>query len=44
MHTEFLSEILNGRDHSEDLDVVGKIILKRIFGNWVCGLDAHDSG
>jgi hypothetical protein len=30
MHIEFLSEILKGRDHSEGLDVDGKIILKWI--------------
>jgi hypothetical protein len=30
MHTKFWSEILKGRDDSEDLDVDGKIILEWI--------------
>jgi hypothetical protein len=31
MLANFLSEDLNGRDHSEDLDVDGKIILEWIL-------------
>ena len=31
VHTEFLWENLRERDHFEDLDVDGKIILKWIF-------------
>jgi hypothetical protein len=27
-------ERLRGKHHSEDLDVDGRIILKRILGNW----------
>jgi hypothetical protein len=32
MRTEFWLESLKGRDHSEDLDVNGRIILKWILG------------
>jgi len=32
MHIKFLSENPKERDHSEDLDVDGKIILDWIFG------------
>jgi hypothetical protein len=32
MHTKFSSESLKGRDHSEDLDVDGEIILEWILG------------
>jgi hypothetical protein len=32
MHTKFCPEKLKGRDHSEDLDVDGKIILEWILG------------
>jgi len=32
MHTKFWPENLKGRDHAEDLDVNGKIILKWILG------------
>jgi len=32
MNTKFLSENLRGRDYSEDLRVIGKIILRRILG------------
>jgi hypothetical protein len=32
MHTDFWSENLKLRDHSEDIDVDGNIILERIFG------------
>jgi len=36
-------ENLKGRDHSEDLDVGGKIILEwNLVGR--CGLDASESG
>jgi hypothetical protein len=35
MHTKFWLENLKGRDHLEDLDVVGKIILERILRKWV---------
>jgi len=31
---EELSENLKGRDHSEDLDVDGKVTLKFILGKW----------
>jgi hypothetical protein len=34
MRTEFWSEILNGKDRSEDPDVDGKIILEWILGKW----------
>jgi len=33
MHTKFWSEILKGRDHSEDLGVDGRIISESIFGD-----------
>jgi hypothetical protein len=32
MHTKSWSENLTGRDHSEDLDIDGKIILEWILG------------
>jgi len=32
MHTKFWFENLKGKDHSEDLGVDGKIILKWIIG------------
>jgi hypothetical protein len=32
MHTKFWSENLKGRDHSEGVDVDGKIILEWIVG------------
>jgi len=32
MHTKFWSENLKRRDHSEDRDVYGKIILERMIG------------
>jgi hypothetical protein len=32
MNTKFLSVSLKGRDHSEDLDVEGRIILEWILG------------
>jgi hypothetical protein len=32
MHTKFLSENLKSRDHSEDLDVYGRIILEFMLG------------
>jgi hypothetical protein len=32
MHTKFLSESLKGRDHAEDLEVDGKILLQCILG------------
>jgi hypothetical protein len=32
MHIVFWLESLKGRDHSEDLGVDGRIILKRILG------------
>jgi hypothetical protein len=35
MYTEFWSQNLKGRDHSEDLRVDGKIILKWILGKQV---------
>jgi len=46
MRTSFLLQNLNGRDHSEDLGVDGKIILEWIWGNKVggCGLDECGSG
>jgi hypothetical protein len=31
MHTKFWSESLKGKDHSEELDIDGSIILKWIF-------------
>jgi hypothetical protein len=34
MHTKFWSENLKGKDHSEDLDVDGKIILEWILGKY----------
>jgi hypothetical protein len=39
-----LLESLNGRDHSEDLGLRGRIILKRIFGKRVCGCGLDTSG
>jgi len=46
MHTIFWLTSLMGRDHSEDIDVDGKVILEFILGNTVggCGLDASGSG
>jgi hypothetical protein len=38
MSTKFWLEILKGRDHSYDLDVDGRIILKWIFGKYGLGL------
>jgi hypothetical protein len=35
MHTKFRLEILEGRDHSEDLGINGRIILKLILGKQV---------
>jgi hypothetical protein len=45
MHTKFLFEILKGRDHSKDLGVNGRIILKWILGKWCvrCGLNSSGS-
>jgi hypothetical protein len=34
MHTQFWSENLKGRDHFEDLDVDGRIVLEWILGKW----------
>jgi hypothetical protein len=46
MHVRCWLEGLKGRDLSKDMDVDGKILLKRILGKWVCGcgLDSCDSG
>jgi hypothetical protein len=38
MRTKFWLEILKGRDHSEDLDVDERIILKWILGKSGLGL------
>jgi hypothetical protein len=38
MYTKFWMESLKGRDHSEDLSVDGRIILK-----WVLGREGVDS-
>jgi hypothetical protein len=47
MHTKFCSVKLKGSDHSEDLDVDGRIMLgcvprERRMGR--CGLDSSGSG
>jgi len=34
MHTKFWSPIRKVRDHSEDLEVDGRIILERILRRW----------
>jgi hypothetical protein len=34
MHTKFWSQNLKGRDHVEDLDVDGRIILQCILGTY----------
>jgi len=41
MHTNFWSENLKGRDHSEDVFVNAKIVLEWILGKRLrrCGLD-----
>jgi hypothetical protein len=41
-YIELLSENLKGREHSEDVEVGGKIILEWILGKWVvrCGIEA----
>jgi hypothetical protein len=44
MRTRFWFESLKGRDHSEDLGVDGKIILKLILGNRVRGRELDSSG
>jgi hypothetical protein len=48
MHIVFRLENLKGRDHSEDLDVDGKVTLEWILEKWggvgVCGLDASGLG
>jgi hypothetical protein len=46
MYTQFRSEDLKGKDHSEDLDADGRIILQRILniGCKRCGLDLSGSG
>jgi hypothetical protein len=43
--TKFLLESLNGRDHSEDVGVGGRIILKWILGKYGlgCGLGSCGS-
>jgi hypothetical protein len=33
-NAKFRYGILQGRDHSEDLSVVGRVMLKRIFRSW----------
>jgi len=30
------------RDHLEDLSITGKVMLRRIFKNWVGGMDSSD--
>jgi hypothetical protein len=39
MHKKCWLESLKGRDHSEDLGVDGRIILKCIVGKWSWGID-----
>jgi hypothetical protein len=34
MYAQFLAENLKGRDHAENLDVDGRIILEWIFEKW----------
>jgi hypothetical protein len=34
MYTEFWSEIPKGRDHSDDLDLDGRIIVKLFLEEW----------
>jgi hypothetical protein len=46
MRTTFLFENLTGRDHSEDLGIDGRVILKCILAKYVlgCELDYSESG
>jgi hypothetical protein len=42
MPVTFWLESLNGSDHSEDLSVDGRIILKWILGTWLWGVSRDD--
>jgi hypothetical protein len=47
VHIKFCSKKAKRRDHSEDIGVDERIILKWTLGKWgpyVCGLDASGSG
>jgi hypothetical protein len=46
MRTKLWLDILRGNDHSKDLDVDGRKILKLFIGKYVsmCALDSYGSG
>ena len=42
MYIELWLGNLRQRDHLEDLSIDGKVMLRRIFKNWVGGMDSSD--